>query len=96
MPSAEVKLSSRADEQANRNPHRAKGLVDPKVRTQKRLLILDTPEHVNSENIKLKIGYRPSLHYQLFSKRDLTDGRDERHDYYSMVRFNGHFLYIAI
>jgi hypothetical protein len=30
---------------------------------------LDTPEHVDSENIKLKIGYRPFL-YQLFSKRD--------------------------
>jgi hypothetical protein len=32
-------------------------------------LILDNPEHVDSENIKLKIGYRPLL-YQLFSKRD--------------------------
>jgi hypothetical protein len=28
-----------------------------------------SPEHVESENIKLKIGYRPYL-YQLFSKRD--------------------------
>jgi hypothetical protein len=36
---------------------------------KKRLLILDTPEHVDSENIKLKIGSR-SLLYQLFSKRD--------------------------
>jgi hypothetical protein len=30
---------------------------------------LDAPEHVDSENIKLKVGYRPLL-YQLFSKRD--------------------------
>jgi hypothetical protein len=30
----------------------------------KSLLILDTPEHVDSENIKLKIGFRS------FSKRD--------------------------
>jgi hypothetical protein len=29
----------------------------------------DTPENVDSENVKLKIGYRPLL-YQLFSKRD--------------------------
>jgi hypothetical protein len=28
-----------------------------------------TPEHVDSENIKLKIGFR-SYAYQLFSKRD--------------------------
>jgi hypothetical protein len=26
--------------------HHAEGLVDPKVRAQKRLLFLDTPEHV--------------------------------------------------
>jgi hypothetical protein len=36
---------------------------------QKRFLILDTPEHVDSENITLKIGSR-SLLYQLFSKCD--------------------------
>jgi hypothetical protein len=30
---------------------------------------IDTPEHVESENIKLKIGYGSSL-YQFFSKRD--------------------------
>jgi hypothetical protein len=49
--------------------HHAEGLVNPKVRAQKRLLVLDTPEHVDSESIKLKIGSR-SLLYQLFSKRD--------------------------
>jgi hypothetical protein len=27
--------------------HRAEGLVNPKVRAKKRLLILDTPEHVD-------------------------------------------------
>jgi hypothetical protein len=32
-------------------------------------LVLDIPEHVESENVNLKIGYRPYL-YQLFSKRD--------------------------
>jgi hypothetical protein len=32
-------------------------------------LVLDTPEHVESEYIKLKIGYCPYI-YQLFSKRD--------------------------
>jgi hypothetical protein len=31
-------------------------------------LILDSPEHVDSENIKLKIGYL----YQLFAKCDLN------------------------
>jgi hypothetical protein len=31
--------------------------------------VLDTPEHVESENIKLKIGHGSSA-YQLFSKRD--------------------------
>jgi hypothetical protein len=36
---------------------------------KKRILILDTPEHVDSENIKLKIGPWTFL-YQLFSKRD--------------------------
>jgi hypothetical protein len=34
-------------------------------------LILDTPEHVESENINLKIGNGSSL-YQLFYKRDLN------------------------
>jgi hypothetical protein len=32
--------------------HHAEGLVNPKVRAQKRLLISDTPEYVDSENIK--------------------------------------------
>jgi hypothetical protein len=41
--------------------HHAEVLVNPKVRAQKRLLILDTPEHVDSENIKLKIGPRSLL-----------------------------------
>jgi hypothetical protein len=36
---------------------------------KKWLLILETPEHVDSENIKLKIGCGSFL-YQLFSKRD--------------------------
>jgi hypothetical protein len=40
--------------------HHAEGLVDPKV------LILDSPEHVDSENINLKIGSL-SLLFQLFS-----------------------------
>jgi hypothetical protein len=44
--------------------HHAEGLVNPKVRAKKRLLILDTPEHVDSE-IKLKIGSQPLIH-QLF------------------------------
>jgi hypothetical protein len=35
--------------------HHAKRLVNPKVRAKKKLLILDTPEHVDSENIKLKM-----------------------------------------
>jgi hypothetical protein len=36
---------------------------------KKWLLILDTPEPVDSENIRFKIG-RQSFLYQLFSKRD--------------------------
>jgi hypothetical protein len=51
--------------------HHAEGLVNPKVRSKKRLLILDTPEHVDSENIILKIA-RWTFLYQLFSKRDLN------------------------
>jgi hypothetical protein len=39
---------------------------------KKGLLILDTPEHVDSENIKLKIGFCGSFLYQLFSKRNLN------------------------
>jgi hypothetical protein len=37
--------------------------------TRKCLLFLDTPEHVDSENINLKIGHGSYL-YQLFSKRN--------------------------
>jgi hypothetical protein len=51
---------------------RAEGLVDPNVHGLKNrnwFSVLDTPEHVKSENIKLKIGHGRSL-YQLFSKRD--------------------------
>jgi hypothetical protein len=44
-------------------------LLTQKCLHKKRLLILDVPEYVDSENIKLKIGHRPLL-YQLFSKRD--------------------------
>jgi hypothetical protein len=55
----------------NAASHHAEGLVNPKVRAQKRSLILDTPEHVDLQNIKLKIGFRSSA-YQLFSKCDLT------------------------
>jgi hypothetical protein len=45
-------------------PHHAEGLVIPKVRAKKRLLILDTPGHVESENIKFKIGHRSSNFFQ--------------------------------
>jgi hypothetical protein len=50
----------------------AEGLVNPKVLTQKKVTdfgIAQAPEHVDSENIRLKIGHRPLLN-QLFSKRD--------------------------
>jgi hypothetical protein len=54
---------------ANASPaHHAEGLVDPNLRYK---LVLDTPEHVESENIKFKIGHGSSA-YQLFSKRDLN------------------------
>jgi hypothetical protein len=62
----------------NPSLHHAEGLINPKkgwiphimlrdLLTQtawnkKRLLILDTPEHVDSENIKLKIGYGSFLY----------------------------------
>jgi hypothetical protein len=42
-----------------------------KLFTELSSLVLDTPEHVDSENINLKIGHGSSL-YQLFSKRDLN------------------------
>jgi hypothetical protein len=49
-----------------KTPHHVEGLVNPKVRTKSiRFLVLDTPEHVESENIKFKLG-----HHQLFLKRD--------------------------
>jgi hypothetical protein len=38
---------------------------------KKSLLILDALEHVDSGNMKFKIGRRSSV-YQLFSKRDFT------------------------
>jgi hypothetical protein len=38
---------------------------------KKSLLILDAPEHVDSGNMKFKIGRRSSV-YQLFSKCDIT------------------------
>jgi hypothetical protein len=49
----------------------AEELINPKVRAQKKVTDFGYPgpEHVDSENIKLKIGSR-SLLYQLFSKRD--------------------------
>jgi hypothetical protein len=37
--------------------------------TQQRLLILDTPEHVDSENIKLKIGPRSLLYLDTIIQR---------------------------
>jgi hypothetical protein len=49
--------------------HHAEGLVNPKVRHKKRLLISDTPKHVDSENITFLIGRR-NLLYQLLKKRD--------------------------
>jgi hypothetical protein len=52
-------------------PHHAEGLVDPNLMYKKPYLVLDTPEHVDSENINLKIGHGSSL-YQLFSKSDLN------------------------
>jgi hypothetical protein len=50
------------------NAH-AEGLINPKVSAKKVTDFRSDPEHVDSENIKLKIGSR-SLLYQLFSKRD--------------------------
>jgi hypothetical protein len=44
-------------------------LLTQKCAINKRLLILDTPEHVESENIKFKIGHRSSA-YQFFFKHD--------------------------
>jgi hypothetical protein len=46
-------------------------LLTQKCSHKKRLMILDSPEHVDSEKLKLKIGHRPLLN-QLFSKRDLN------------------------
>jgi hypothetical protein len=47
-------------------------LLTPKsaCKNKRLLLILDTPEHVDSENIKLKIGPWITFLYQLFSKCD--------------------------
>jgi hypothetical protein len=50
-------------------PHHAEGVFDPNPMNKQMLLFLDTHEHVDSENINLKIGHGSYL-YQLFSKRD--------------------------
>jgi hypothetical protein len=47
--------------------YHAEGQVDPDDLATK--LILDAPEHVESENINLNIGHGSSV-FQLFSKRD--------------------------
>jgi hypothetical protein len=39
----------------------AEGLVNPKVHAKKRLLILDTPEHVDSEKPNRQIDSGPPL-----------------------------------
>jgi hypothetical protein len=51
--------------------HHAGGQFNPNPVKKKSLLILDAPEHVDSGNMKFKIGRRSSV-YQLFSKRDFT------------------------
>jgi hypothetical protein len=50
---------------------RLRDLLTQKFVHKKRLLIVDTLEHVDSENIKLKIGPWSYLN-QLFSKCDLN------------------------
>jgi hypothetical protein len=48
-------------------------LLTQKLLQKKRLLILDTPEHVDSEKINRQIDLGPPRPlYQLFSKRDLN------------------------
>jgi hypothetical protein len=46
-------------------------LMDLLTQKSGKKLVLDTPEHVDLENINLKIGHGSSA-YQLFSKRDLN------------------------
>jgi hypothetical protein len=60
-------------------PHKAhimlRDLLTQKCVNKKRLLIMDTPEHVDSENIKLKIGSRSlnefKSHFERVSSGDL-------------------------
>jgi hypothetical protein len=69
--SPEQEGSSIGTSYVNLMPHiMLRDLLTQKCAHKKRLMILDTPEHIDSENIKLKIGSRSWL-YQLFSKRDL-------------------------
>jgi hypothetical protein len=46
-------------------------LMDLLTQKSGKKLVLDTPEHVDLENINLKIGHGSSA-YQIFSKRDLN------------------------
>jgi hypothetical protein len=46
-------------------------LLTQKFLRKKRLLILDTPEHVDSEKLNRQIDLGPPF-YQLFSKRDFN------------------------
>jgi hypothetical protein len=58
---------------SKRASHHVEGLVNPEVGAQKKVtdFVYPRAEHVDSKNIKLKIGPRP-LFYQLFSKRDFN------------------------
>jgi hypothetical protein len=51
--------------------HHAGGQFNPNHVKKNSLLILDAPEHVDSGNMKFKIGRWSSV-YQLFSKRYFT------------------------
>jgi hypothetical protein len=55
--------------QQSKVPHHAEGHVDPNLMYYKTVtgFRYTMPEHVESENIKSKIGYRPYL-YQLFTR----------------------------
>jgi hypothetical protein len=54
--------------------HHAEGQFNPNPVKKKSLLILDASEHVDSGNMKFKIGRRISF-YQFYSKRDVTSTR---------------------
>jgi hypothetical protein len=72
--------------------HHAEGLVDPKVRTKKKLLILDTPEHLDSEIDQFSNFFR--LFSRFFGRGERIQSKNEAFIKYRKNSIFGQFLTI--